>query len=110
MLLLLILFPWPVIYTQLNLYDTDREIGTGQLQFDCLYYNVLVGELADQRLENPTTQVNKYCLRPLTETNISIPDFLNQRDQNFTFEELRYLNVTVHQLLSWSASVDLAER
>ncbi|CAF3570992.1 unnamed protein product [Rotaria sp. Silwood1] len=30
--------------------------------------------------------------------------------QNFTFDELHRLNVTSHELLLWSSSIDLAER
>ncbi|CAF3796622.1 unnamed protein product, partial [Rotaria sordida] len=39
-----------------------------------------------------------------------IPTFENTRDQQFTLYALHQLNVTVEQLLSWSAPIDLIEK
>jgi hypothetical protein len=83
MLFLLIFSLWSLGNTQLNLYNTDRNIQIGQLYFDCLHYYAITGDFNLVRLGNPTDLVIKYCLRPLDNANISIPEFSNNRDQNF---------------------------
>ncbi|CAF1432349.1 unnamed protein product [Adineta steineri] len=103
---------WPMVYTSLNLYETDRKVGNEQLQFDCLYYHVdNETSLYDWLLTN-TSQILKYCRRPLNETSIPRLDFLNQHQdvENYTFKQLRQSNTTIDQLISWNASVDLVER
>ncbi|CAF4077255.1 unnamed protein product, partial [Adineta steineri] len=103
---------WPMVYTSLNLYETDRKVGNEQLQFDCLYYHVdNETRLYDWLLTN-TSQILKYCRRPLNETSIPRLDFPNQHQdvKNYTFKQLRQSNTTIGELISWNASVDLVER
>ncbi|CAF4154835.1 unnamed protein product, partial [Rotaria magnacalcarata] len=42
--------------------------------------------------------------------NPAIIDIINVHHPNFTFDELYRLNVTSHEVLLWSSSMDLAER
>ncbi|UJR06888.1 hypothetical protein I4U23_011177 [Adineta vaga] len=58
-----------------------------------------------------THQIISYCLRSL-DGNISNFElnYTNKYDISFTFTELQQQNITSQQLLSWSASIDLAER
>ncbi|CAF0978838.1 unnamed protein product [Adineta steineri] len=51
----------------------------------------------------------EYCLRPTDNIDIVTPDFLNTRDQNYTFSELKKMNITAYEIFVWSASIDLAE-
>ncbi|CAF1056873.1 unnamed protein product [Adineta steineri] len=101
---------WPMVSTNLNLYDTDRKVDNEQLQFDCLHYHIFNGTMWYEWLQDRTSQTLKYCRRPLNETSIPRLDFSNQHNKNYTFKQLRQLNVTIDQLLSWKAPVDLAER
>jgi hypothetical protein len=52
----------------------------------------------------------EYCLRPDDDSHTTVIDFLNTRDQNYTFDELFDMNVTAYEILLWSASIDLAEQ
>jgi hypothetical protein len=56
-------------------------------------------------------QIMSYCVRP-AEKNYSVVmlDFQNSTDPSFTFAELKQKNITSQMLLSWSASIDMAER
>ncbi|UJR07365.1 hypothetical protein I4U23_011651 [Adineta vaga] len=54
-------------------------------------------------------QIFEYCIRPF-DTTPSVLDFVNTRDENFTFDELRHLGVTSEKLISWSSTIDLAEK
>src|SRR5690349_13255979 len=74
---------------------------TNYLQHDCLYYSLHSTDIA---------QIIQYCLRPIHESNSMRLDFINTRDQNFTFHTLHRLNVTTKELLLWSASINVAER
>lgn len=51
-----------------------------------------------------------YCLRPINDSHATITDILNTRDQNYTFNQLRDMHITPYDILSWSASIDLAEQ
>ena len=101
---LLIWFEWIMIDCQLNLYNTDRTINKTLLEYDCLYYRVRNEKLAYQELSNVIDETIPYCFRPINESEILIFDYLNIRDDNFTFEELYLDNITTQQLLSWSAT------
>ena len=107
-----VIFFLSAIQAQWNLYDTDPTYRTNQVQYACLYYDVSVSVSGNEpkRLENSASQTIKYCLRPLNETGIINSDFLNVRGVKHTFKELRNLNVTVYDLLKWSAPIDLIER
>ncbi|CAF1023668.1 unnamed protein product [Adineta steineri] len=103
---------WPMVYSSLNLYETDRKVGNGQLQFDCLYYYVANWTDSYELLRTNTSQILKYCRRPLNETSIPRLSFPNQHQhiKNYTFKQLRQSNITIDHLISWNAPVDLAER
>ncbi|CAF1415316.1 unnamed protein product [Adineta steineri] len=83
--------------------------GADVIQFDCLHYYVH-DENTDTRYDISIKQVIKYCIRLTDDFDVPIRYFSAMSHRNFTFEQLRYLNVTIEQLLSWSASIDLVER
>ncbi|CAF5122746.1 unnamed protein product, partial [Rotaria sp. Silwood1] len=86
-----------------NLYYTDR-VSEDELQYDCLYYYV---PLKSKREQQPFShQIIPYCYRPVSHPNDSI---INKTD-SITFEELKRQKVTIEQLYSWSAPIDLLER
>ena len=105
MLLLLFLncLVWLMTKSQINLYNTDRTLNLNRLEVDCLHHYLSFARF--------TVEKTEYCLG-LNENNksSSSSDFLNTRDQNFTFDELKQLHVTTENLLSWSAPVDLVEK
>ena len=109
-LLLIIWCQWIMVDCQLNLYNTNRTMTDTSLEFDCLYYHVRNEKLAYQELSNIIDETIPYCFRPINETEILVSHFLNTRDRNFTFDELRLDNITTQQLLSWSAPIDLVEQ
>ncbi|CAF2441824.1 unnamed protein product [Rotaria sp. Silwood2] len=108
--LLIIFCQWTLIYCQLNLYNTDRSMNDNSLQFDCLYYRVRYEKLAYQELSNVIDNIIPYCFRPINQSELLTSDFENTHSRTFTFDELRFNNVTTQQLLSWSASIDLVEQ
>ncbi|CAF1531389.1 unnamed protein product [Adineta ricciae] len=92
-----------VVYAQFNLNVTDRIVDT---DFDCLHYYV-PSEVIDMQLDVSIKQVIKYCIRP---TNDQFSNFEENYYQNPIFEQLCRSNVTIEDLLSWSASVDSVEQ
>ncbi|CAF3982006.1 unnamed protein product [Adineta steineri] len=58
--------------------------------------------------ETPTK--TEYCFRPTHDTHITTIDFVNTRDQNYTFDQLFQMNVTAYNIFVWSASIDVAEQ
>jgi len=96
---------------QLNLYFTDDALKNNDentsivQQQHCLYAGTNQPfELLD-RLKSHFSLV-AYCLsEPLSEFNIDNIDFFT----NFTFVELRKMNITSEDLYLWSASIDLIE-
>ena len=74
--------------------------ATNYLSLDCLHYRLV---------DSVPTEVVQYCLRPINNNLTFMEDFRNIRDQNYTFDELRKTNTTAHEILAWSASIDLAE-
>ncbi len=100
--LILNLLLWSIVGIQLNLYNTDQTLDIGNLQVNCLhYYN---RELPDI-IENI-----EYCLGPIDNNYSLNDDFLHIHGQYLTFDKLRQLNITANELLSWSATIDLAEQ
>ncbi|CAF1205542.1 unnamed protein product [Rotaria sp. Silwood1] len=99
-----------ITHCQLNLYNTDRVITNDQLQFDCLYYYSRQTNTENHDSSKSVFQIINFCLRPINQVDAMITTFENTRDQQFTLYELRQLNVTVEQLLSWSAPIDLIEK
>ncbi|CAF3725311.1 unnamed protein product [Rotaria sp. Silwood1] len=104
-----------LINCQLNLYDTKWKLRNSSsifpLQFDCLHYLVLDDIVIYDDTLNQPRQTIVYCQRPRDENDFSpILSLDNIQGKKFAFEELRSLNTTIQQLLSWSASIDLIER
>ena len=97
MLLLLVVFLFVCqSAAQLNLYHTRNR--TSSLDRDCLYYSALN--------PSPVQQVHSYCIRsPLDEAPL---DHANYNDQ-FTLQRLYERKVTVGELYTWSAPIDLIE-
>ncbi|UJR17411.1 hypothetical protein I4U23_004306 [Adineta vaga] len=95
-----------LVYAQLNLYDTEQIITTNMMGYDCLHYYAR-GENVDIRYDTSIKQVIKYCIRPTDNIDIVWTNSGTIYHNNFTFDQLRFLNVTTEQLLFWSASIDL---
>ncbi|CAF0830833.1 unnamed protein product [Adineta steineri] len=76
-------------------YDTD------QFGFDCLHYF---------STESEFSETVKYCIRPKNDTNSIMIESFNISDDYLTFDELYRLNVTPHEILMWSSSIDLVEQ
>ncbi|CAF1121715.1 unnamed protein product [Adineta ricciae] len=71
-------------------------------QYDCLYYYTTRTGFITK---------TKYCFRSTTDVDLMpIEDFINTRDQNYTFHQLFQINVTAHDIFHWSASIDVAEQ
>ncbi|UJR11418.1 hypothetical protein I4U23_015598 [Adineta vaga] len=60
-------------------------------------------------MTNGIVTKNEYCVRPTNDTHISTTDFINTRDENYTFDQLLLMNITANDIFIWSASIDLAE-
>ncbi|CAF4303137.1 unnamed protein product [Rotaria sp. Silwood2] len=83
------------------MYDVDHH----RLDGYCLLYSV------NNTAVSPDTfiyQLISYCLRPVEQSLINLHPVVTF-DSNFTFSTLREKNISSEQLLSWSASIDLAE-
>ena len=107
MFLLYVLLVWQaqaVSRHQFNMYIIDsRQDG------HCLlYYENRIDSRSSDTLAH---EIIPFCLRSLEEsTLIADLNFHNKIDTNYTFAELRDKNISSQMLLSWSASIDLAER
>ncbi|CAF1180714.1 unnamed protein product [Adineta steineri] len=88
-------FLWTFNGLESIFYDTD------QFGFDCLHYF---------STEFFFSEIVKYCIRPKNDMNSIMVEFLNIPDDYLTFDELYRLNVTSHEILMWSSSIDLAEQ
>ncbi|CAF1600432.1 unnamed protein product [Rotaria sp. Silwood1] len=83
------------------------------MYFDCLYY-----EVSDLDIQRPTKtqnfktnyQVIPYCIRPWSENEAYHEINEGNVLSRLTFEELRTKQVTIRDLLLWSAPLDLIER
>ncbi|CAF4164464.1 unnamed protein product, partial [Adineta steineri] len=89
-------FLWTCNDLQSIFYDTD------QFGFDCLHYFPTNSFLF--------SEIVKYCIRPKNDTNSIIAEFFNVSDDYLTFDQLYRLNITSHEILMWSSSIDLAEK
>ena len=91
----------PIVQTQFNLYNTDLTLDVEYLQVNCLhYYN---------RINRMNIEKTEYCLGSMEETTFDDADPLHISGK-FTFDQLCQLNISIIQLLSWSATIDLAEK
>ncbi|CAF3577335.1 unnamed protein product [Rotaria sp. Silwood1] len=85
------------------MYNTDHR---RHLDGYCLLYSVNNKDLSPDTL---IYQLIPYCLRPREENLFNFNSTVTF-DSDFTFSTLREKNISSQQLLSWSASIDLAER
>ncbi|CAF4741191.1 unnamed protein product, partial [Rotaria sp. Silwood2] len=99
------------VHTQYSLYYSDIR-QSSYLTFDCLYNQIIEGELDEYSSYIINNQLTPYCRRPnYDEKEEEISDILIENIANkITFKELSKLGVTSEQLLNWSAPIDLAER
>ncbi|CAF4144729.1 unnamed protein product, partial [Adineta steineri] len=89
-------FLWTSNGSQSIFYDTDH------FGFDCLHYF---------STESEFSEIVKYCIRPKNDTNSIMIEFFNiSSDDYLTLDQLYRLNVTSHEILMWSSSIDLAEK
>ncbi|CAF3228479.1 unnamed protein product [Rotaria sp. Silwood2] len=91
-----------MLQNPLNMYDVDHH----RLDGYCLLYSVNNTHLSPDK---SIYQLISYCLRPAEQSLINLSSIVTF-DSNFTFSTLREKNISSEQLLSWSASIDLAER
>ena len=85
-----------------HLYYT-HQVSEGELQYDCLYYDV---PLKSKREQQPFShEMIPYCYRPEL---VPLVRVVNDT-RSTTFEELKRQEITVQQLYSWSAPIDLLE-
>ncbi|CAF1026336.1 unnamed protein product [Adineta steineri] len=79
--------------------------------YDCLYYYVNEDFFDyDDEFFIPVYQIILYCFRPLKEIKSDLSYFTNLRDTNFTFNQLKILDVSSHQLYLWSTPIDIIEQ
>ena len=100
-LLLFYLLFCPIVRTKFNLYNTDPIQNMDDLQVNCLHYYTRL-------TQSYIMEKTEFCLGPIGETTFDDADPLHISGK-FTFDQLRHLNVDITQLLSWSATIDLAE-
>ena len=93
-------FFYPIIQTRFNLYNTDPTLDLDHLQVNCLRYND-----GNDRLSEKI----EYCLGPMETNSFNEIDHLHINGI-FTFEQLRQIHVNITELLSWSATIDFAEK
>ena len=93
--ILTVLFIEKIVDGSLNLYETD----------DC-FYHYINSDSVDFRLDHSIKQMMKYCIR-IDENLTADP---RTYTKTFTFAQLAQSNITVEQLLLWSATIDLIER
>jgi hypothetical protein len=101
---------------QFNMYETEQNVTAHHQYYDCLLYYVLDNIVVDMSITtyHHQHQIIPYCMRP---SNIS-NDELFSKNQSLIldgskavyFRELSRQGVSSQQLLSRSASIDLAER
>lgn len=95
---------------QLNLYHTENDQNGHCLQYST--YDDAIISISSDGLPFPRIyHMISYCFRP-SEKNHSANDFdyKNTIDSSFTFAELKQRNITSQMLLSWSASINMAEQ
>lgn len=94
---------------QLNMYNTNNHRDGHCLSYHSrMNYDYFINahyETVD------VEHIMSYCFRSAEENNsMVIFDFQNSTDPGFTFAKLKQKNITSQMLLSWSASIDMAER
>jgi hypothetical protein len=115
-LLILSLLLWLPANSQFHLYHTDRAASKPPLFFDCLYYRVH-DDIKQYDIHSadfhPALQVIPYCLRPAyNDDGVKKEENDSENTSNartMGFNDLRRNGVTISNLLTWSASIDILE-
>jgi hypothetical protein len=77
----------------------------------CLLYSVHDGIVEYFNPEIFPHQIISYCFQPSEENGLILnSNYNNSHDPYYTFTQLREKGVSSELLLSWSASIDMAER
>jgi hypothetical protein len=92
-----------------DLYNIYQSNNGNPLDVECFRHYESQSTFNSHSFIHQRFQMMEYCLRPIYEKSLTF-DFINTRDKNYTFEELRHLNVTTKHLISWSSTFDLAEK
>ena len=101
LLLFFLFLSLSIVQTKFNLYHTEPTLDIDHLQVNCLHYH--------RAFEINGIEKTEYCLGPTEKNSFDDIDLLHISGQ-FTFDQLRELNVDTTHLLSWSATIDLAEQ
>ncbi|CAF0733758.1 unnamed protein product [Adineta steineri] len=80
------------------------------LQYDCLNYHIYYEKPAYQELLDAVDEVIPYCFRPKNYHERLFENSIDLSSQKLSFEQLRLHSITSLQLLSWSVSIDIAQR
>lgn len=97
-----------IVGTPFNTYDVDNH-PDGQ----CLSYRSRKDQYCEifcpDRIE--IEQIRAYCLRSVADQNSAIvSSFETTTNRSVTFVQLKVRYISSETLLSWSASIDMAER
>ena len=106
----MILYQLSNIHGQLNLHDSNPMMNDNVLQSDCLHYYVQNSTVTYQDLADVVNELIPYCFRPNNVIQKLYDDFSEVTGILLNFDQLRRINITALDLLSWSISIDLAER
>ncbi|CAF4104038.1 unnamed protein product [Rotaria sp. Silwood2] len=99
------------VHVQHLLYHSDIR-PSSYLTFDCLYTQLIQGELNEYTTYITNNHLTPYCRRPDNdEKEEESSDILDDNIANkLTFNELSKQGITGEQLLHWLAPIDLVER
>ncbi|UJR19214.1 hypothetical protein I4U23_022344 [Adineta vaga] len=101
-IILIIQSLYSITRSQFNLYNTEEHRTVGSLHTNCLrHYSHKDWNFAESV---------EYCIDSMDSNDVMIEPFPNTINGNLTFDQLRQLNINTQDLISWSASIDLAER
>lgn len=93
-----------------ELYKTDLLNGSS---YHCMHYHVIdktVHYLHFLHVESSSTQILSYCRRPEFDYHIEISQMNGSISNVLTFYDLLKNGVVIHDLLLWSAPIDVIER
>lgn len=103
------------VNSQFHLYHTYDPMANLSLFFDCLYYKVLDDTIEYEVLSmdfKRAVQHIPYCIRPdFTDSSANNEEENNPivNGNNMSFDHMQKIGVTVHDLLVWSAPIDIVE-
>jgi hypothetical protein len=92
-----------------NLYKTSESGYVNYFEYDCLRHYQTNSEMNSLEYPHIRIETMEYCLRPTNDKQLNV-NFVNLRDENLTFDELYYLNISEVNLISLSTTIDLIEK